>query len=182
MTNPSLSECPTIVGNDAYSAKFWDKRVLILGHITEIYGSVKALIGYSEKNMGKLVSVLHPLPCAAISHSEFKISIKGICNRTSYMRNPKIPEFLSYLQHFFFSFSFTGGVLEHIRNIHEAVNEIYRCLVPGGFTTNTVPHTSLSTPYRVMQWGNIPDIPVLRNLIEFVEVDILRGKAYAIRL
>ena len=75
-----------------------------------------------------------------------------------------------------FSFIYTGGVLEHIRDIQGAVNEIYRCLVPGGFTTNTVPHISLSTPYRVIRWGNIPDISGVRDIIEFIEVKVLKGK------
>ena len=74
-----------------------------------------------------------------------------------------------------FSFSFTGGVLEHIRDVKGAVNEIFRCLAPDGFTTNTVPHMSLSTPYRIIQWGNIPDVPGLGNIIEFTEVKVLKG-------
>jgi len=75
-----------------------------------------------------------------------------------------------------FSFIYTGGVLEHIRDVQGAVKEMYRCLLPGGFTTNTVPHISLSTPYRIMRWGNIPDIPLLRSILEFIEVNVLNGK------
>ena len=75
-----------------------------------------------------------------------------------------------------FSFSYTGGVLEHIRDVQGAVNDIFRCLASGGFTTNTVPHVSLTTPYRMIQWGNIPDIPGLRSVIEFTEVEVLKGK------
>jgi ubiquinone/menaquinone biosynthesis C-methylase UbiE len=75
-----------------------------------------------------------------------------------------------------FSFIYTGGVLEHIKDIQGAVNEIYRCLVPRGFTTNTVPHTSLITPYRMIRWGNIPDVPVLRDILEFMEIGVLKGK------
>jgi glycosyltransferase involved in cell wall biosynthesis len=95
-----------------YSAKFWDKRVLVLGHMTEIYGPVQALMGYSERNMGKLVSVLHPLPYAAVSNSEFKIIVKGMCKKTEYTRNLRLPGFFFYIQHVFLSFWFVTQTRE----------------------------------------------------------------------
>ena len=71
---------------------------------------------------------------------------------------------------------YTGGVLEHFRNTQKAVNEIYRCLIHGGFTTNTVPYLSFSAFYRWLRWGNIPDIYLLRNLLEFIEIRLFKGK------
>ncbi len=75
-----------------------------------------------------------------------------------------------------FHFIYTGGVLEHFKNTQKATDEIYRCLDFGGVTLNTVPNISLSTPYRVLRWGNIPDIPVIKELIEFIEIAIFRKK------
>ena len=75
-----------------------------------------------------------------------------------------------------FSFIYTGGVIEHFRDTQLAVNEIYRCLDINGVTLNTVPNISLSTIYRVLRWGNIPDIPLLSSLVEFVEIGLLRKK------
>lgn len=75
-----------------------------------------------------------------------------------------------------FSYVYTGGVLEHFKDTQTAVNEIYRCLGSGGFTSNTVPYISLSTFYRILRWGNIPDIPLIRESIEFIEVTIFRGR------
>lgn len=75
-----------------------------------------------------------------------------------------------------FSFVYTGGVIEHFRDTQKAVNEIYRCLVMNGLTTNTVPYISLSTPYRILRWGNIPDIPLIKESIEFIETNLFRKK------
>ena len=75
-----------------------------------------------------------------------------------------------------FSYIYTGGVLEHFENTQEAVNEIYRCLAYGGFTTNTVPYLSLSAVYRMIRWGHVPGIPILKDLIELIETRVLRGE------
>lgn len=75
-----------------------------------------------------------------------------------------------------FTFVYTGGVLEHFKDTQTSVNEIYRCLKPGGFATNSVPCLTLSTPYRIIRWGNIPDILLLRNIIEFIEIKLLKEK------
>ena len=75
-----------------------------------------------------------------------------------------------------FQFSYGGGVIEHFKDTQEAVNEIYRVTAAGGFTTNTVPYLSLSTIYRVLRWGNIPDIPGIREATEFFEITLFDGK------
>lgn len=75
-----------------------------------------------------------------------------------------------------FNFLFSAGVVEHFKDTQKAVDEVYRCLVLGGSTSHTVPCASLSAFYRVLRWGNIPDIPVIKELVELVEVKIFKGK------
>jgi ubiquinone/menaquinone biosynthesis C-methylase UbiE len=75
-----------------------------------------------------------------------------------------------------FLYIYTGGVLEHFKNTKRAVDNIYRCLAHGGFTTNTVPCLSLSALYRILMWGHIPDVPFVRSLLELIEIDLLRGR------
>ena len=75
-----------------------------------------------------------------------------------------------------FSFMYAGGVIEHFKDTRKAVNELFRCLTPNGFITATVPCISLSTPYRIMRWGNIPDIFPINSMIESIEKKILKGK------
>jgi len=75
-----------------------------------------------------------------------------------------------------FSFVYTGGVLEHFRDTQKAVNEIYRCLAPSSFTTNTVPCLSLSYPYRLIRWGNIPDVFLIGSLVEYIERKVLKER------
>jgi len=91
-----------------YSSEFLGKNVLILGHMTEIHGPVQALVDYSKKNMGKLTSVLHPLPCSFVSNSEFRTFTRGKCERSLYKRNLKVTEFFSYVQHVFLTFLFVA--------------------------------------------------------------------------
>ena len=50
---------------------------------------------------------------------------------------------------------------------------MYRVLKNGGVSFNTVPY--LGTLYRQV-WGNIPDLPVLKQLAEFIHIMLLRGK------
>lgn len=75
-----------------------------------------------------------------------------------------------------FTYVYTGGVLEHFKDTQIAVDEIYRCLMPGGLATNLVPCLSLSTPYRILRWGNIPDVFLLRNITEFIGVKLLKER------
>lgn len=75
-----------------------------------------------------------------------------------------------------FSLMYGGGVIEHFKDTKKAVDELFRCLTIHGLITTTVPYVSGSTAYRIVLWGNIPDIPVLREILEFVEIDTLKGK------
>lgn len=74
------------------------------------------------------------------------------------------------------NFVFGGGVIEHFENVQEIIDEIYRVLKKGGTTYNTVPLLNLgSLTYRQL-WGNIPHIPIIRKIFEFVHIKMLRAK------
>lgn len=68
-----------------------------------------------------------------------------------------------------------GGVIEHFKETQTCVNELYRVLKKGGVSFNTVPYLNLGTIYRQV-WGNIPNLPGLKQLAEFIHVTILRGR------
>lgn len=89
-----------------YSSKIWSKRILIIGHVTEVYGPVQALVNYSKKKTGKFVSILHPLPYSAVPSSEYRAFFEGECKRLIYRRSFKMSELFSYFQHVFFTFYF----------------------------------------------------------------------------
>jgi len=73
-----------------------------------------------------------------------------------------------------FFFIYSGGVIEHL-NTQKALEELYRCLKPGGMLSATVPCFSLSYPYLMLR-GNIPDLPIIRQFLEFIHIDLLKGK------
>jgi ubiquinone/menaquinone biosynthesis C-methylase UbiE len=75
-----------------------------------------------------------------------------------------------------FSLMYGGGVIEHFKETKKAVNELYRCLVVNGLITTTVPCISLSTLYRIVRWGNIPDVYPIDLLVESIETKLLKGK------
>ena len=75
-----------------------------------------------------------------------------------------------------FSLMYGGGVIEHFRDTWKAIVELFRCLNKGGFITTTVPCISLSTFYRVIRWGNIPDVYPIDLLIESIEKKMLNEK------
>ncbi len=69
-----------------------------------------------------------------------------------------------------------GGVIEHFPDTQQCVNELHRVLRPKGVSFNTVPYLNLgSLTYRQV-WGNIPNLPVLRQIAEFVHINLLGAK------
>ncbi|GAH68729.1 unnamed protein product, partial [marine sediment metagenome] len=69
-----------------------------------------------------------------------------------------------------------GGVIEHFKDTHRCVNELYRVLKKDGVSFNTVPYLNLgSLTYRQI-WGNIPNLPILRQIAEFIHIKLLKGK------
>jgi ubiquinone/menaquinone biosynthesis C-methylase UbiE len=73
-------------------------------------------------------------------------------------------------------FLYGGGVIEHFKDTAGCVRELHRVLAPGGVSFNTVPYFSVgSLTYRQI-WGNIPNVPLLRQLAEAVHLGLLKGR------
>lgn len=69
-----------------------------------------------------------------------------------------------------------GGVIEHFQDTQQCVNELFRVLKDGGVSLNTVPYLNVaSLTYRQL-WGNIPNVPVLKQIAEFVHIRLLKKK------
>ena len=71
---------------------------------------------------------------------------------------------------------FGGGVIEHFQDTQTCVNELYRVTKKGGVSLNTVPHLNLGTLTYRQIWGNIPNVPILKQLAELIHIKILGGK------
>ncbi|MBU1327490.1 methyltransferase domain-containing protein [Patescibacteria group bacterium] len=69
-----------------------------------------------------------------------------------------------------------GGVIEHFKNTQQCVNELYRVLRKGGVSFNSVPMLNIGSLTYRQAWGNIPNIPVLRQLAEVVHIRLLGSK------
>ena len=75
------------------------------------------------------------------------------------------------------SFIYWGLSIEYVFDTQRAINEAYRVLKKGGRVVVPFPVVSLSTlVYHQLRGGDIPRIPVLSQLMEFVHVTLLRGK------
>lgn len=73
-------------------------------------------------------------------------------------------------------FVYGGGVIEHFKDTQKCINELYRCLKIGGVSFNTVPFLNIgSLTYRQI-WGNIPNLPILKQLAEFIHIKLLKGR------
>lgn len=68
-----------------------------------------------------------------------------------------------------------SGVIEHFEDTDQSVRELFRILKPNGGALNTVPYLSFATFYRQL-WGNIPDVPVLKQIAEFLHITLLKSK------
>jgi SAM-dependent methyltransferase len=71
---------------------------------------------------------------------------------------------------------YAGGSMEHFPETAMAVKEAYRVLAPGGRITATVPYLSLASLTYAQLWGNIPELPVLRPILEWVHLKLLKGR------
>jgi len=69
-----------------------------------------------------------------------------------------------------------GGVLEHFKDVRGAVREFNRVMKVGGKAVNTVPYISLGTLTYRQLWGNIPNIPIIKQLAELIHIRILGGR------
>ena len=69
-----------------------------------------------------------------------------------------------------------GGVIEHFKDTGSCIDELYRVLKRSGVSFNTVPYLNIgSLTYRQV-WGNIPNVPVLREVAEFIHIKLLGAK------
>lgn len=75
-----------------------------------------------------------------------------------------------------FKFAYSLGVLEHNRNIAQPVREMGRVLKAGGSSFNVVPAISVSSLTYGQLWGNIPNIPVLKELFHWLHFRLFRGR------
>lgn len=71
-------------------------------------------------------------------------------------------------------FIYGGGVIEHFKDTNNILKESYRVLKTGGVSFNTVPAFNLWWIFRF--FNNIPDIPILRQILEYIHINILKGK------
>jgi SAM-dependent methyltransferase len=74
-----------------------------------------------------------------------------------------------------FEFVYAGGVVEHFRESPRAVAEMARVLRPGGRVLFTVPALTLSYPYLFMR-GNVPALPLVEDMLSFVQFRLLSGR------
>ncbi|MBZ9577412.1 methyltransferase domain-containing protein [Patescibacteria group bacterium] len=74
-----------------------------------------------------------------------------------------------------FDFIFAGGSIEHFENTQIAVEGLRNILTKGGILSATVPLFCLSYPYSFFS-GNIPDIPIIKQLCKFIQINILKEK------
>lgn len=76
----------------------------------------------------------------------------------------------------YFDLLYGSGVLEHIYNTQNSINETHRVLKRNGISVNTVPVFSLaSLTYRQLS-GTIPNFPILKQIYEFVHIKLLRRR------
>ncbi len=73
-------------------------------------------------------------------------------------------------------FLYGGGVIEHFKDTLPALRELHRILAPGGVSFNTVPYVSVGALTYRQLWGNIPDLPLLRPLFEWLHHGLLKGR------
>ncbi len=73
-------------------------------------------------------------------------------------------------------FSFGGGVIEHFKKTQAVVSELYRITKKNGYCINTVPHLNPGNLVYRSLWGGLPNLPILRQLLEFIHVRIFKGR------
>ena len=69
-----------------------------------------------------------------------------------------------------------GGSIEHFDGQQEAIDSMRKSLMPGTVLTLTYPYISISTLTYRQLFGNIPDLPVLKQFFIFLHETVLRKK------
>jgi len=75
-----------------------------------------------------------------------------------------------------FGYIFAGGSLEHFVDTSIGVNEAFRVCRENGKIFASVPSISLTTLIVYQTWGNIPDLPVVRPLAEWLHIKLLKSR------
>lgn len=75
-----------------------------------------------------------------------------------------------------FSIIYAGGSIEHFSDTLSSVKELRRVLAKGGLLIATVPLVSLSTLTYGQLSGNIPDVQLLRQLAEFIQIRLFKKR------
>jgi ubiquinone/menaquinone biosynthesis C-methylase UbiE len=70
-------------------------------------------------------------------------------------------------------FIYGGGVIEHFNDTTRVINGLYRVLKKRGSIFLTVPYASLSALTYRQLYGNIPELPVLKEALEFLHTKVL---------
>lgn len=74
------------------------------------------------------------------------------------------------------SFIYSCMSLEYVKDTQGAISESYRVLKPKGIMVAIVPVISLTTLTYHQLRGDIPGIPVLKQLTEWIHIKVLKGK------
>lgn len=75
-----------------------------------------------------------------------------------------------------FDFIFSDGAIEHFKETYKAISELFRVLREGGGTLVTVPHISISMLTLGQLRGDIPNVAILRQALEFIRMRLLNGR------
>lgn len=73
-------------------------------------------------------------------------------------------------------FIYGGGVIEHFKDTQSVVNHLFRVLKKDGISFNSVPYFNIGNVVYRSLWGSIPNIPVLKQAAEFINIKVLKGK------
>ena len=66
--------------------------------------------------------------------------------------------------------------IEYVRDTQKAVDEAFRVLKPNGVMVAIVPTVSLTTLTYHQLRGDIPQIPIIKQLMEWLHLKVLKGK------
>lgn len=66
-----------------------------------------------------------------------------------------------------------GGVIEHLRDTNAILKKLYFVLKRGGVCFNTIP--AFNFWWLIRFWNNIPNLPFLKGLFEFIHLKLLKG-------
>jgi ubiquinone/menaquinone biosynthesis C-methylase UbiE len=69
-----------------------------------------------------------------------------------------------------------GGSIEHFDGQQLAIDGLHRILLPGGLLTLTYPYISISTLTYRQLFGNIPDMPILKQFFLFMHEKVFKKK------